>query len=94
MKWKQKRIQLINKPTNGETHAKLSKRKALVYQVKKKLVIVQLCNIMFSLIPGKNTIILLFYQSNDGGRVFSNKTYLDHVFPNFFSRALSLSFYI
>ena len=41
IKWKRKRIQLINKPTNGETRAKLSKRKAFVYQVKKKLIIVQ-----------------------------------------------------
>ena len=34
-------MQLINKPTNEETRAKLSKRKAFVYQVKKKLIIVQ-----------------------------------------------------
>ena len=34
-------MQLINKPTNGETCSELSKRKALVYQVKEKLIIVQ-----------------------------------------------------
>ena len=34
-------MQLINKPTNGETCSELSKRKAFVYQVKEKLIIVQ-----------------------------------------------------
>ena len=87
IKWEQKRIQLINKPTNGETRAKLSKRNAFVYQVKKNW---SLCNIMFSSIREKNTIILLFYQSNDGGRTFSNKAFLDLLVPKFFSRALSL----
>ena len=53
-----------------------------------------LCNIMSSSIREKNTIVLLFYQSSDGGRIFSSKVFLDHVVPNFFSRALFLSFYI
>ena len=41
IKWKRKIIQLINKPTDGETRTKLSKRKAFEYQFKKKLIIVQ-----------------------------------------------------
>ena len=83
-------MQLINKPTNGETCSELTKRKAFVYQIKEKLIIVQ----YHVFIDSRKKYNLLFYQSNDGGRIFSNNAFLYLIVPNFFSRALLLSFYI
>ena len=40
-------------------------------------------NIMFLSIRKKNTIILLFYQLNDGGRTFLNKTFKILLFQTF-----------
>ena len=54
-KWKQKIIQLINKPNNGVTGAKLIKRKAFEALIKRSW---SLWNIFSSSIQEKNTIIL------------------------------------